>query len=222
MSHAPRRLTFADRHAAIPPLARECLTSPRVRFSTLPHAAESTIARPFFARRALVKSSRGAFRSIAILLGLLLSLASARAQSAQSAAGPLLQPAGRVDVFVSSITAVQAGAELSALAGRYMRVAAVGGLGGSWNEDSSGLSARVEVIGRFMLDPDFRTRWAPYAAGGLGARYDDIHSGWRATLIIALGVEGPNWDGVVPFFEAGYGGGARLGLGLRKTRPRGR
>lgn len=141
---------------------------------------------------------------------------------AQRPTGPLLQPAGRVDVFVSSITAVQAGAELSVIAGRYMRVAAVGGLGGSWNDGSSGLSARAEVVGRFMLDPDLAARWAPYAAGGLGARYDHITPGWRATLIVALGLEGPDWNGVVPFFEAGYGGGARFGIGLRKTRPRGR
>ncbi|HEY9448375.1 MAG TPA: hypothetical protein VIQ60_01440 [Gemmatimonadaceae bacterium] len=141
---------------------------------------------------------------------------------AQGAADPLLEPAGRVDVFVSSITAVHAGAELTAVAGRYMRVAAVGGLGGSWGDGSSGLSARAELIGRFMLDPDFRARWAPYAAGGLGARYDHIAAGWRATLVIALGIEGPDWNGVAPFFEAGYGGGARFGIGLRKTRPHGR
>lgn len=157
-----------------------------------------------------------------LLTTLVMAMLPLAAASAQSAKGLLLQPAGRVDVFVSSITAVQAGAELSAVAGRYMRVAAVGGVGGSWNDGSSGLSARAEVIGRFMLDPDFRTRWAPYAAGGLGARYDHVGAGWRATLIIALGVEGPNWNGVVPFFEAGYGGGARFGMGLRKTRPHGR
>ena len=159
------------------------------------------------------------YRYLTTLMMVMLPLAAA---SAQRANGPLFQPAGRVDVFVSSITAVQAGAELSAVAGHYMRVAAVGGVGGSWDDGSSGLSARAEVIGRFMLDPDFRTRWAPYAAGGLGAHYDHVTAGWRATLIIALGVEGPNWNGVVPFFEAGYGGGARVGMGLRKTRPRGR
>jgi hypothetical protein len=127
-----------------------------------------------------------------------------------------------VDVFVSSVTAVQAGAELSAVAGRYVRIAAVGGIGESWDSGSSGLSARGELLGRFMLDPDFSSRWAPYAAGGLGARYDRVADGWRATLIFALGVEGPNLNGVVPFFEAGFGGGGRFAVGLRKTRPFGR
>lgn len=165
--------------------------------------------------------ARGVALSSALALGALLPLAAGSAH-AQIHRGPLIQPAGRVDVFVSSITAVQGAVELSAVAGRYIRVAAVGGLGGSWNDASSGLSARAELTGRFMLDPDFRSRWSPYAAGGLGARYDRVADGWRATLVFALGMEGPDWNGVVPFLEAGYGGGARFGIGLRKTRPRGR
>lgn len=158
---------------------------------------------------------------LALSVGALLS-ATARCARAQADRGPLIQPAGRVDVFASGITAVQGAVELSARAGRYMRIAAVGGVGGSWNDGSSGLSARTELTGRFMLDPEFRVRWAPYASGGLGARYDRIADGWRATLVIALGLEGPDWNGVVPFLEIGYGGGARFGFGLRKTRPRGR
>lgn len=159
--------------------------------------------------------------SLVLSFGALFPLAAGCAY-AQIDRGPLIQPAGRVDVFISSITAVQGAVELSAPAGRYVRVAAVGGLGGSWDGGSSGLSARAELIGRFMLDPEFRARWAPYAAGGLGARYDRVADGWRATLVIALGLEGPDWNGVVPFLEVGYGGGARFGLGLRKTRPFGR
>jgi hypothetical protein len=141
---------------------------------------------------------------------------------AQIRRGPLIQPAGRVDVFVSSITAVHAGVELSAVAGRYVRIAGVGAIGGSRKDGASGLSARAELLGRFMLDPDFASRWAPYASGGLGARYDRVADGWRPTLIFALGVEGPRSNGVVPFFEAGYGGGARFTIGLRKLRSFGR
>lgn len=159
--------------------------------------------------------------SFLLALCALAALAAPRA-SAQLSRGPLIQPAGRVDVFVSSVTAVHAGVELSAVAGRYMRIAAVGGLGGSWSDGSSGPSARAELVGRFLLDPDFTSRWAPYAAGGVGARYDRVADGWRGTLILALGMEGPNLEGVVPFFEAGFGGGARFSVGLRKARPFGR
>lgn len=135
--------------------------------------------------------------------------------------GSRFQPAGRVDVLSARITAVHAGAELGAIAGRYTRIAAVGGVGGSWDNGSSGISARGEVLGRFVLDPDLTVRWAPYVAGGLGARYDRI-VGWRATLTAALGVEGPNWNGVIPFVEIGYGGGGRFGMGLRRARAHGR
>jgi hypothetical protein len=168
-----------------------------------------------------VRRGFGFVISIASPLGVLFLLV-AGPLGAQVDRGPLIQPAGRVDVFVSSVTAVQAGAELSAVAGRYIRIAAIGGIGESWGNGSSGLSARGELLGRFMLDPDFNARWAPYAAGGLGARYDRVADGWRAALIFALGLEGPNLNGVVPFFEAGFGGGARFSVGLRKARPFGR
>ncbi len=171
-----------------------------------------------------MRRAHGPILSFAPAAGALVALLALGAGSARAQIdrGPLIQPAGRVDVFVSSITAVQGGVELSTPAGRYMRVAAVGGIGGSWDGGSSGPSARAELLGRFMLDPDFHARWAPYAAGGLGARYDRVADGWRAALVIALGVEGPDWNGVVPFLEAGFGGGARFGLGLRKTRTFGR
>ncbi len=168
-----------------------------------------------------MRRGSGLLLSIGLSLGALLPLV-AKPLVAQVDRGPLIQPAARVDVFVSSVTAVQAGAELSAIAGRYMRIAAVGGVGGSRDNGSSGLSARGELLGRFMLDPDFHSRWAPYAAGGLGARYDHVADGWRATLIFAIGLEGPNLNGVVPFFEAGFGGGGRFSVGLRKARPFGR
>lgn len=154
----------------------------------------------------------------ALLAALATSAAPARAQLHEPGR---VQPAGRVDVLASHVTAVQAGTELSVPAGRALRLAFIGGAGGSWADGESGLSARAELVGRFLLDPDFSARWAPYVGGGGGTRYDHI-TGWRAVLVVFVGMEGPNWNGVVPFVEAGYGGGGRIGLGLRKTRGRGR
>lgn len=145
----------------------------------------------------------------------------ARGAGAQRVREPLLQPAGRVDVFMARVTAVQAGVEGSAIAGRYLRLGAVGAAGSSWRAGASGVSARAELVGRFIVDPDFTARWAPYAAAGIGVRYDRI-ADWRGVLITLIGVEGPDWSGVVPFIEAGYGGGTRIGIGLRKRRARGR
>jgi hypothetical protein len=155
-------------------------------------------------------------RSALLLLG---CAASAAAQGVETG----VQPAGRVDVLASSITAVQAGTELTVPAGRNLRMALVGALGGSMGHGESGLSARAELVGRFLLDPDFIKRWAPYAGGGIGARYDRIRSrSWSGVVSLFIGVEGPNWNGVVPFVELGFGGGGRFGMGLRKTRGRGR
>ncbi|HEY7878869.1 MAG TPA: hypothetical protein VIC55_11610 [Gemmatimonadaceae bacterium] len=144
----------------------------------------------------------------------------ARSVPAQRMEWPI-QMGGRVDMLASSITAVQAGAELSTVAGRNVRIALITAAGVSWNDGRSGLSARADLVGRFLLDPDFTMRWAPYVGGGLGLRYDRI-ADWRGTLIAVIGVEGPNVSGVVPFFEAGLGGGVRFGFGVRATRRAGR
>lgn len=132
-----------------------------------------------------------------------------------------VQTGARVDVLASSITAAQAGLELSAAASTNVRVSLVTAVGESWSHGRIGLSARADLVARFLLDPDFSMRWAPYAGGGLGLRYDKIGD-WRGTIIAVLGLEGPNWSGVVPFVEGGFGGGVRLGVGFRTTRRVGR
>ena len=132
-----------------------------------------------------------------------------------------VQTGARLDVLASTITAVQVGAELSAKASTNVRIAFTLAGGESWAHRRTGFSARADVVGRFLLDPDFQMRWAPYAGGGLGLRYDRIGN-WRGTVIAVLGVEGPNWGGVVPFIEGGFGGGVRLGVGFRATRRAGR
>lgn len=132
-----------------------------------------------------------------------------------------VQTGARLDVLASTITAVQAGVELSAKASTNVRIGLTLAAGRSSARRHTGFSARADLVGRFLLDPDFQMRWAPYAGGGLGLRYDKIGN-WRGTVIAVLGVEGPNWSGVVPFVEGGFGGGVRLGVGFRATRRAGR
>ena len=132
-----------------------------------------------------------------------------------------LQAGARLDVLASSITAVQAGAEVSAKVSTNVRIGLTLAAGESSAHGRTGFGARADLVGRFLLDPVFQMRWAPYAGGGLGVRYDRIGD-WRGTVIVVLGVEGPNWSGVVPFAEAGFGGGVRLGVGFRARRRAGR
>lgn len=150
-------------------------------------------------------------------LVLALWVAGGRGAAAQSRSAPV-QAGVRVDVLAARITALQTGLELSLPAGRNLRLALVGAAGASWKDGASGASARLEATGRFLLDPDFQRGWAPYAAGGVGARYDRVGR-WQGVLSLVLGMEGPRWGGVVPFVEAGWGGGARVGAGLRRSMP---
>jgi hypothetical protein len=125
-----------------------------------------------------------------------------------------IQPEARVDVLAARRAAVQGGVGVSLPAGRSLRLELVGAAGASTIGGPTGLSARLDGIARFLLDPDFISRWGGYGGGGLGARYDR-GAGWRGVLVALIGLEGPKAGGVVPFVEVGYGGGARVGAGVR-------
>jgi hypothetical protein len=133
---------------------------------------------------------------------------------AQEPARP--QPETRVDVIAARATAIHAGVGLSVPLGRYARAEVVGAAGSLLGADRASFSARGDVVTRWMLDPDFGSRWTAYAAGGASARYDEPRD-WRGLLIVLFGAEGPRWRGTVPFAEVGYGGGFRAGVGLRRA-----
>jgi hypothetical protein len=78
------------------------------------------------------------------------------------------------------------------------------------------MSARIDGLVRFVPDPLREFRWAPYAAGGLGALYDEA-TRWRAVIVGVLGIEGPAFGAVTPAVEVGFGGGARVGFVLRRA-----
>jgi hypothetical protein len=138
---------------------------------------------------------------------------SASAQSPQQG----VQLEGRLDVLAARTTGFEAGIGLSVPAGLYMRPGVVAAIGSSRN----GLEGRTDLVARFSLDPFRQSRWAPYAGGGISGRYrEDDDGGSHAYLLIYLGVEGPlpigELTGWVPAFELGLGGGARIGVVLRR------
>lgn len=134
----------------------------------------------------------------------------------------MLQPQVRVDVIAARRTALQAGAGVSMPLGIYARLDLVGGIGADVGGESSnsrhGVSGRGDVVARYLFDPLREKRIGVYAGGGLGARYDPGPR-WRGLLVALLGVEGKPGPTVVPFFEVGYGGGLRIGGGMRKSFP---
>ena len=121
-------------------------------------------------------------------------------------------PEARVDAIIAETSAVHAGVGVSVSAGTYLRSGVVAALGAS----RDGLSGRVDLLNRFHLDPFRESRWAPYAGGGLTARFDN-GSKSRVYLLIVLGIDGPAKRGLTTSFEAGFGGGGRIGFVIRRT-----
>jgi hypothetical protein len=139
---------------------------------------------------------------------------------AQGAAKPGIEPEIRVDAIISHIQTFQGvlGADIPVSQAMHLELAA--GIGPSFANariNSLGLSARGDAVIHFLLDPQPRMRWSPYAGGGIGARYDR-GPGWRAVAIIVAGVNAPKWKHAAPFLEAGFGDGVRIGAGLRRSR----
>jgi len=138
--------------------------------------------------------------------------------SAAGAQATRVQPEVRADAIIARRSAVQGavGADVAISPSLHLELAA--GIGASFGSASSaGVSARGDAIVHWMIDPNHLMRWSPYVGGGVGARYDRGPE-WRAVAIVVAGVNGPTWKHAVPFIEAGFGGGVRLGAGLRRAR----
>jgi len=120
----------------------------------------------------------------------------------------------RLDVFVSRYAAVQVGGGASMRIDHDLRLDLTAAVGSSWAQSGAGLSGRGDALMRFLIDPDRVKSWGLYAAGGVGTRYDE-GDGWRAELIALIGAQFRQHAHVMPFVEAGFGGGVRVGGGVR-------
>jgi hypothetical protein len=123
----------------------------------------------------------------------------------------------RVDGIFARSSGVEAGYGVSIPAGIYVRTGLVGGVGAGRH----GVESRADFISRFSLDPFRQSRWAPYAGAGLSGRFrPSADGGAKAFILVFLGIEGPlpagQPSGWVPAVEIGLGGGARVGVILRK------
>ncbi len=123
----------------------------------------------------------------------------------------------RLDAIFSRSGAVQAAYGFTVPAGIYVRSGMVAGIGAGRH----GIEGRSDLVVRFSFDPFRQSRWAPYAGAGLSGRYrSKLDGGSRGYLLVFLGVEGPlplgERSGWVPAVEVGLGGGARVGIVLRR------
>ena len=166
------------------------------------------------ARRSALDARRRTVGTVAILSAILAPVVRGQSESA-------FQPESRLDLFFASTSTVQVGGGGAWVIDRNVRLVVLGGLGSTFEHGVGQLSARADLLGRFVVDPDRVDRWALYGAGGLGLRYEAAPS-WRGVLVALIGIEGPRWGSYTPFLEAGYGGGLQIGFGLRRARLRGR
>ena len=124
----------------------------------------------------------------------------------------------RLDAFVAESNALHAAAGLALDAGTYVRLAGIVGVGAADVDDRTVASGRVELIGRFLLDPFRQARWGLYGGTGVLARYED-GPGVRGYLTLLVGAELPGRRTTVTAVELGIGSGARIGVAMRRGRP---
>ncbi len=137
-------------------------------------------------------------------------------KSSRAQVSPRVQGEFRGDAFAARGLTLHASAGVNSRVGQNVRVSLVAGAGRTFEDHESRFSARAELTGRFLLDPDFNSRWGVYAGGGVGLRKERSDSS-PGVLVLMLGAEGSRWGAFVPFAETGYGGGLRLSAGFRQA-----
>lgn len=150
---------------------------------------------------------------LALVLAALGGALAARDAAAQQ--NPVVRPELRLDATSARVPRLEGSAGLVVPAGVYVRLALTGGAGVARVNGAARSAARGDAIARFELDPLRQRARAAYFGAGLtwlgaeGARS-------RAYLALVGGVELKTRFGWVPVVEAGLGGGARVGLALRR------
>jgi hypothetical protein len=136
---------------------------------------------------------------------------------AQVPAGPL--PQIRADLIAGARPAVQVGAGLQVPFGIYVRAGMDVAAGSRIGEvaTSSRLDGRVDLLGRFLLDPFRQSSWGFSAGGGVSLRAEPGDR-VRPLLLVALDLEGRRSPhGFAPAVQVGLGGGVRVGVVLRRV-----
>lgn len=130
---------------------------------------------------------------------------------------PFAQLEVRGDAILGSSSAVQLGLGANVPVDPYVRLGATVAGGTALRDGRAGTSARADLTARYLLDPYAETRWGAYGGAGLSARWES-DARWRSYLLLVGGVEGPAHGGWRTALEVGLGGGARIGMVLRRAR----
>jgi hypothetical protein len=99
--------------------------------------------------------------------------------------------------------------------GTYVRLALLAGYGVAIATSESSPSYRVEVQGRFHLDPTRSSRFGLYGLGGIVSSYDDF-SDWESRIVAGAGVELPAHGRATLAIEVALAGGLRISVLARR------
>ena len=105
--------------------------------------------------------------------------------------------------------------------GTYTRLGINAAVGMGRAESWTLTAARVDGIGRFLLDPFRQSRTGLYGLAGVSAMYLE-HDGWTPRVVLGLGLEGRAHGRRITSVEVALGGGVRLAIVVRRARPGGR
>lgn len=126
----------------------------------------------------------------------------------------------RADGIFGRGTSAQGGVGASIPLGIYVRLGVDAAAGATWRDQTTRASGRVDMIGRFLLDPFRETPVGLSFGGGISVPYTDGDARVRPYLTIVVDVEGRTRGPVTPAVQMGLGGGTRVGVVLRASKAR--
>lgn len=140
----------------------------------------------------------------------------ARAQ-VQGSAYPEL----RVDGMVGRGSTIQAGAGEELPLGYYVRLGLIGAAGVTRRDGVTTHGERVDLVARYLLDP-FRETPDALSLGGGMSFVAEPGKRLRPYLVVVADIEGRRRGSWSPALQIGLGGGARIGVVLRRSRGQSR
>lgn len=137
------------------------------------------------------------------------------AANAQADRGPALLPELRVEGTAAAVSAAELAVGAHLRTGTYFRLAALGALGRAWSDGVAATRARLELQGRFHLDPLREARLGLYGIGGVAATHDPFLD-WQARLVVGAGLELPAHERATWAIELALAGGLRFSVVARR------
>jgi hypothetical protein len=130
---------------------------------------------------------------------------------------PPVSPELRADAIVARAPSVQAGAGLEIPAGIYVRIGVDGAAGATWRDGATATVGRADAIARFLLDPFREVPMGLSVGGGVSVPVGAPAGARSPHLVLVIDLEGRVHHGLAPALQLGLGGGARIGLVLRRS-----